>query len=73
VPPYSTWYTVLEKLAKEVNTKLVTLKSLSTTRWACIYEAVADIKLNYIALVKTLENIYENTKLPDIIPSVKEL
>jgi len=62
----STRYTVLEEVAKEVNTKLVTLKSLSTTRWACRYEAVAAIKLNYTALVKALENIYEDTKLPEI-------
>lgn len=62
----STQHAVLEKVAKEVNTKLVTLKSLSTTRWACRYEAVAAIKLNYTALVKTLENIYEDTKLPEI-------
>ncbi|KAF0748271.1 zinc finger MYM-type protein 1-like [Aphis craccivora] len=67
----STQHAVLEKVAKEVNTELVTLKSLSTTRWTCRYEAVAAIKLNYTALVKTLENIYEDTKLPDIRAKTK--
>jgi hypothetical protein len=40
-----------------MNIKLKTLKTLSTTRWACHSEAIEAIKHNYIAILKTLEEI----------------
>lgn len=37
-------HAVMEKISKEVGTQLKSLKSLSTTRWACRAEAVARSK-----------------------------
>lgn len=39
-------HAALEKIANSVNIKLKTLKSVSTTRWACRYEAVSAVKVN---------------------------
>lgn len=48
-----------------------TLKSLSTTRWACLAEAVAVIKINYSAILRALTEIIETTKQSDV--KVKEI
>lgn len=59
-------HAVLEKIANSVNLKLKTLKSVSTTRWACHYEAVSAIKVNYSALLTAINKISECTKQDDI-------
>jgi len=45
-----------------INIKLKTLKSLSTTRWACRSEAVNAIKNNYFALLIAIKQIIDITK-----------
>jgi len=48
-----------EKIANSVNLKLKTLKLVSTTRWACRYEAVSAVNVNYSALYLLLTAINE--------------
>lgn len=57
---------LLEKKSKEIGSTLRTLKSLSTTRWACRAEAVAVIKINYSVILRTLTEIIETTKQSDV-------
>lgn len=45
--------------------QLKTLKSLSNTRWACRAEAVSAVLTNYSILLPTIDEICENTHLPD--------
>ncbi|XP_050059714.1 zinc finger MYM-type protein 1-like [Aphis gossypii] len=59
-------HAVLEKIANSVNIKLKTLKSVSTTRWACRYEAVSAVKVNYSALLIAINEISESTRQADI-------
>ncbi|XP_008189973.1 zinc finger MYM-type protein 1-like [Acyrthosiphon pisum] len=40
-----TRHAILEKIASNINIKLKTLKSVSTTRWACRAEAVSAVKI----------------------------
>jgi len=59
-------HAVLEKIAKTINLKLKTLKSVSTTRWACRYEAVSAVKENYLALLIAIKEISESTRQADV-------
>jgi hypothetical protein len=55
-----TRHAVLEKTA------LKTLKSLSTTQWACQAKAVAAIRNNYSTIISALEEILKTTRLANI-------
>lgn len=66
-------HAVLEKLSRDINSKLVTLKSLSTTRWACRSAAIAAIKSNYSILIQAIEEIKNSTRTPEIKAKVKSL
>jgi hypothetical protein len=57
---------LLKKISNEIGSTLRTLKSLSTTRWACRAEAVAVIKINYSAILRALNEIIETTKQSDV-------
>ncbi|XP_022170405.1 zinc finger MYM-type protein 1-like, partial [Myzus persicae] len=59
-------HAVLEKIANTINLKLKTLKSVSTTRWACRYEAVSAVKENYPALLIAIKDISESTRQADV-------
>jgi hypothetical protein len=61
-----TRHAVLEKIAVSVEVALKTLKSLSTTRWACRAEAVAAIRNNYSAIISALEEIFKTTGLAEV-------
>ncbi|KAE9522417.1 hypothetical protein AGLY_017176 [Aphis glycines] len=61
-----TRHAIFENIAKEHGSNLQTLKSCSTTRWACRSEAVNAIKHNYRALLKALDEITKNSLLPDV-------
>lgn len=50
-------HAILEKVARQINIKLVTLKSISTTRWACRSEAITAIKSNYSVLIIAIQEI----------------
>ncbi|KAF0748674.1 zinc finger MYM-type protein 1-like [Aphis craccivora] len=52
---------ILETIANSLNLKLKTLKSVSTTRWACRAEAVSAIKENYTALLVAIKEISDRT------------
>lgn len=56
----------MEKIANLTNTKLKTLKSISTTRWACRSEAISAIKENYSSILAAIEEIVDNTKQSDV-------
>lgn len=51
-----------KKIANLTNTKLKTLKSISTTSWACRSEAISAIKENYTSILAAIEEIVDNTK-----------
>lgn len=59
-------HAVLENISEQINISLKTMKSLSTTRWACRSEAVNAIKHNYYALIQALEHIIDTTKQTDV-------
>ncbi|KAF0757116.1 zinc finger MYM-type protein 6-like, partial [Aphis craccivora] len=59
-------HAVLERIVQETNIKLKTLKSLSTTRWACRSEAVSAIEKNYDSLLQCLKEISKTTTQPDV-------
>ncbi|CAI6371179.1 unnamed protein product [Macrosiphum euphorbiae] len=61
-----TRHAVLEKIANLTNTKLKTLKSISTTRWACRSEAISAVKENYSSILAAIEEIIDNTKQSDV-------
>lgn len=61
----------MEKVSRDINSKLVTLKSLSTTRWACRSEAA--IKSNYSILIQAIEEIKNSTRTPKIKAKAKGL
>jgi len=44
-------HTTFEKISNEIGSTLRTLKYLSTTRWTCSAEAVAETKINYSAII----------------------
>lgn len=54
-------HSILETVANQINLKLKTLKSISTT-WACRYEAVAAVKNNYTAIIIAIQTICDTTK-----------
>jgi len=66
-------HAVLENVSRDTNSKLVTLKSLSTTRWACRSEAIAAIKSNYSILLQAIEEIKSSTRNPEIKEKAKGL
>lgn len=59
-------HAIFEQIVNSTNAKLKTLKSLSTTRWACRSEAVNAIKINYSSLLVAIEEIIDSTKQSDI-------
>ncbi|KAE9522127.1 hypothetical protein AGLY_017471 [Aphis glycines] len=59
-------HATLEKISKESCIKLRTLKSLSNTRWACSAEAVSAVQENVSMLVPAIDEIFENTQVPDV-------
>lgn len=59
-------HAVFEKIQKSVGVKLKTLKSLSTTRWACRAEAVTAIRNNFLVIIQTVKEINYSTKQPEI-------
>ncbi|XP_060846498.1 zinc finger MYM-type protein 1-like [Rhopalosiphum padi] len=59
-------HAILEKISKDTNMQLKTLKSLSTTRWACRAEAVAALKHNYLVLIPAIEEIISSTSATDV-------
>lgn len=61
-----TRHAVFENVSKLINIKLKTLKSLSTTRWACRSEAVNAVKNNYSTLLIAIKQITDDTKQSDI-------
>jgi hypothetical protein len=63
---YNTRHAVLEKIAVSVEVTLKTLKSLSTSRWACRAESVAAIRNNYSAIISALEEILKTTRLAEV-------
>lgn len=66
-------HAILEKIAKQINVKLVTLKSISNTRWDCRSEAISAIKFNYSALVKALQEICDLIRLSDVSAKARGL
>jgi len=61
-----TRHAVFENVSKLINIKLKTLKSLSTTRWACRSEAINAVKNSYSALLIAIKQITDDTKQSDI-------
>ncbi|KAE9523137.1 hypothetical protein AGLY_016451 [Aphis glycines] len=59
-------HSILETVANQINLKLRTLKSISTTRWACRYEAVAAVKNNYTAIIIAIQTICDTTKQSEV-------
>ncbi|XP_060879703.1 uncharacterized protein LOC132951771 [Metopolophium dirhodum] len=59
-------HATLEKISKESCIKLKTLKSLSNTKWACRAEAVSAVQENFSMLVPAIDEICENTQVPDV-------
>lgn len=57
-----TRHAIFENISKLINIKLKTLKSLSTTRWACRSESVNAVKNNYSVLLIAIKQITDNTK-----------
>jgi len=61
-----TRHAVLENFVNLTNTKLKTLKSISTTRWASRSEAISAVKENYSSILAAIEEIIDNTKQSDV-------
>jgi len=59
-------HAVFEKISKENGGSVQTLKSCSTTRWACRAEAVSAIKNNYLVLLRILKEIISNCSVPEM-------
>jgi len=59
-------HAVLEKIANSINLILKTLKSVSTNRWACRYEAVSAVKENYTTLIIAIKDISKSTRQADV-------
>uniref|UniRef100_A0A2S2NXT3 Zinc finger MYM-type protein 1 n=1 Tax=Schizaphis graminum TaxID=13262 RepID=A0A2S2NXT3_SCHGA len=59
-------HAVFEKIVNTTNVKLKTLKSISTTRWACRSEAVSAIKANYSSLLIAIDEITDSTNQADV-------
>jgi len=61
-----TRHAIFEQIKNTMNLKLKSLKSLSTTRWACRAEAVSAIRENFSAIIKTIIEVNKITKLPEV-------
>jgi hypothetical protein len=59
-------HAVFEKIINSTNAKLKTLKSVSTTRWACHSEALSAVKANYSSLLIAINEITNSTSQSDI-------
>ncbi|KAL4112114.1 hypothetical protein QTP88_015962 [Uroleucon formosanum] len=59
-------HAILERVSKEMNIKLKSLKTLSTTRWACRAEAIQAVKNNYSVLLQCLAEISKTSNLSEI-------
>ncbi|XP_050056112.1 zinc finger MYM-type protein 1-like [Aphis gossypii] len=59
-------HAVLERISADINASLKSMKSSSTTRWACRSEAVSALKHNYSAILLALEEIVDRAKQPDV-------
>jgi len=59
-------HVIFEKISKENGASIQTLKSCSTTRWACRAEAVSAVKNNYSVLVNSLETIMSTCSVPEM-------
>lgn len=59
-------HATLEKVAIETRSRLQSLKSCSTTRWACKSEAVSSVKNNYDILIVAIEEICKNCIVPSM-------
>jgi hypothetical protein len=59
-------HAVLEKVAADVGLALKTLKSVSTTRWACTAEAVPTLRNNYSVILLALEVITNTTQHSEV-------
>lgn len=66
-------HAIFERISSALGTALRTLKSLSTTRWACRAEAVKAVRNNYSALVDTVEEIMDTTQHPETRAKAKGL
>lgn len=54
-------HAVFKKIINSTNAKFKTLKSVSTTRWACRSEAVSAVKANYSSLLISIDKITNST------------
>jgi len=61
-----TCHAVFEKIVNTRNVKLKTLKSISTTIWACRSEAVSVIKANYFTLLIAIDEITDSANQADV-------
>lgn len=59
-------HAILERLSKDLNSKLKTLKTISTTRWDCRSEAIEAVENNYFALLLNLKEIFNTTNLSEV-------
>ncbi|KAL4119603.1 hypothetical protein QTP88_012402 [Uroleucon formosanum] len=59
-------HAILEKISKDVEIKLLTLKSCSITRWACRAEAVKSVLNDYEVLLLAIEEICESSSVPEM-------
>jgi len=61
-----TRYAILEKIIASFSQKFVTLKSLSTTRWACRAGAVILFKNHYASILTAFKEICEKSNVPEM-------
>ncbi|KAF0711002.1 zinc finger MYM-type protein 1-like, partial [Aphis craccivora] len=61
-----TRHAILENIIASSGYKFRTLKSLSTTRWACRAEAVNSVKFNYGAILIAIEDICSKYSVPEM-------
>jgi len=66
-------HAILERISKEINLKLKSLKTLSTTKWAYRSEAIEAVKNNYSALLLCFEEISNKTNLSRVRAKAKGL
>lgn len=58
-------HAVFERICQTAGTQLKTLKSFSTTRWACRAEAVRAVRESYTELSSAVIEIVNSTKHPE--------
>lgn len=59
-------HAILENIIASFGHKFRTLKSLSTTRWACRAEVVTSVKKKYGAILAAIEEICEKCHVPEM-------